>query len=133
MKRSAARRGFTLLEVLLAVAIFVGATAVLSRLLVLGIENAEYADWHAQAWLVAESAWTELESGIHTLNESGPFPVEGMEGWQWSADVQTTDIPSLYRVTIRVEKFENGPGEGTSIELTRLYFDDASEETEPTS
>lgn len=120
------KRGFTLLEVILALAIFVGAIAVLSRLLVVGVENAETAQWQSQAWLIAESRWSELESGIRTLNDSGPYEVEEMPGWQWSIQATSSNLPSLYNVTLIVECVTNGPGMGTRIQLSRFYFDDSS-------
>jgi type II secretion system protein I len=120
------KRGFTLLEVILALAIFVGAIAVLSRLLVVGVENAETAQWQSQAWLIAESRWSELESGIRTLNDSGPYEVEEMPGWQWSMQATSSNLPALYNVTLIVECVTNGPGMGTRIQLSRLYFDDTS-------
>lgn len=120
------RRGFTLLEVILALAIFVGAIAVLSRLLVVGVENAEAAQWQSQAWLIAESRWSELESGIRTLSDSGPYEVEEMPGWQWSMQATSSNLPALYNVTLIVECVTNGPGMGTRIQLSRLYFDDSS-------
>ena len=120
------RDGFTLLEVILALAIFVGAIAVLSRLLIVGVENAETAQWQSQAWLIAESRWSELESGIRTISETGPYEVEEMPGWQWSMQAESATLPNLYRITLTVQCVTNGPGMGTTIQLHRLYFDDTA-------
>lgn len=122
--------GFTLLEVILAIVIFVGAITVLSRLLIIGLENAELSDWQARAWLVAENQWAEIESGIRTISDTGPYELDEMPGWQWSLAAEPTETSHLYRVTIRVEKLANGPGQGRFVEFTRLFFDHAALETE---
>lgn len=119
------RRGFTLLEVILAVAIFVGAIAVLSKLFALGGENVLSAEQSANAWIVAESAWSELEAGARSLEESGPFEVEGMPGWQWSMEAIPSELPDLYQVTIRVGQ-ATSTAEPPLVELTRLFFDDGA-------
>lgn len=122
---------FTLIEVVLALVIFVGSIAVISRLLILGGENAQTADWQARAWIVAESQWGEIESGARLMTDSGPFAVDGMPGWQWSFNAEEADLPGLYRVTLRVEEATSSASP-RSIELTRLFFDEpvsTSEET----
>lgn len=127
------RRGFTLLEVILALAIFVGAIAVLSRLLVVGVENAEMAEGQARAWLIAESRWAELESGVRSLSENGPFAVEEFPGWEWGFQIENSEYPSLYRVILSVRHAPSGQVPGESIELTRYLFDDSSIRTEESS
>jgi hypothetical protein len=115
----------------LALVIFVGSIAVLSRLLILGAENAQMADWQSRAWIVAESQWGEIESGARLMSDSGPFPVDELPGWQWSFNAEEVDLPGLYRVTLRVEE-ATPSASPRSIELTRLFFDEpvsTSEET----
>jgi prepilin-type N-terminal cleavage/methylation domain-containing protein len=125
-KDSRPAAGFTLIEVILALAIFVGSVAVLSRLLIVGTEFSEIAEFEAQAWLLAESRWAELESGIRSLGETGPFPVEEYPGWEWGFESTATELPSLYRVRLFVRKATNVPGDTPSIELTRFFFDDST-------
>jgi type II secretory pathway pseudopilin PulG len=120
------RLGATLLETILALIIFAGSAAVLYRLLATGGENAERAEFEADAWLIAESAWAELQSGVRALNDSGPFPLDESPGWQWSLSASSTDVPDLYRVVVRVEDLRNGPERARSLELTRFFFDDSA-------
>lgn len=120
------RRGVTLLETMLALIIFAGSAAVLYRLLATGGENAERAEFEAEAWLIAESAWAELQSGLRALNEPGPFSVDESPGWQWSLSASSTELPDLYRVVVRVEDLRNGPERARSLELTRFFFDDSA-------
>jgi prepilin-type N-terminal cleavage/methylation domain-containing protein len=118
--------GFSLLEVILALAIFVGAVAVLSRLLIVGAEFSETAAFEAQAWLLAESRWAELESGIRDLSQPGPFPIEETPGWEWGFEATASQLPSLYTIKLFVRKAGQLPGDAPSIELTRLFFDDSA-------
>ncbi len=118
--------GFTLIEVILALAIFVGSVAVLSRLLVVGGEFSETAEFEAQAWIIAESRWAELESGIRSLSDSGPFPIEEYPNWEWGFEATATEWPNLYRVKVFVRKMGSIPNDASTIELTRLFFDDSA-------
>lgn len=128
------RCGFTLLEVILAVAIFAGAIAILSRLFVIGVENAEWSEWEAEAWLVAESRWAEIESGIRPLTPSTPATVEEMPGWEWGLNVEPAGPTDLYRVTVLVQRPPTTPNTPPySVELTRLFFDDTANRQEATS
>jgi type II secretion system protein I len=118
-------KGFTLLEVILALAIFVGAIAVLSRLLVLSVENAEVSQWQAQAWLIAETQWAELESGVRSPSETGPFPVNELPGWEWSLEAETTEVSNLYRVHVIV-RHQSQAGQPYVVRWTRFFFDDSA-------
>jgi type II secretion system protein I len=112
-----------LLEVLLALTIFVGAAAALSRLLLVGLENAEYAEWQTIGNLIAETRFAELDAGIITVDDEGPYDDELHDGWEWQLSTQETDVDGLYQVTVTVEKVSSGPGQGFSTELTRWFFD----------
>jgi type II secretion system protein I len=125
--------GFTLLEVLVALAIFVGSAAMLSRLLLLGIENAEYADWQAIAWSVAESHSAELDAGVLTIDDAGTYVDENFPDWQWTLEADATSIEGLYQVTIVVENISNGASRGFTLHMTRLYFDEAAISSETSS
>lgn len=117
--------GFTLLEVLLAVVIFVGSAAVLSRLVLIGMESAEYANIQAQAWNIAESRLEELNAGVLSVSSGGTFSLEEDPQWQYTVQSESTDTNGLYRVTVEVRKL-SGKGTGYSLRLLRYYFDESS-------
>lgn len=118
--------GFTLLEVVIALAIFVGSIAALSRLYLLGIENAEYSQWQTIATLIAESHLAELDAGVITVDDRGPYEDDVHSGWQWTLDCTELAQDGLYEVIILVEKYSEGPGKGFSTKLSRWYFDSAT-------
>ena len=119
--------GFSLLEVLLALGIFVASAALLSRLVILGIENAEYADLQAKALQLAESRFAELEAGIIYVEDAGADnPIEEDPDWVWTLFAESTGAVGLYLVEIEVSNISEGPRGGYSLSLTRYYFDDAT-------
>ena len=64
MKPGLPRRGFTLLEVILALTILAGAMAVLGEISRLAMQNATGARDLARAQLLAESKLAEIQAGI---------------------------------------------------------------------
>lgn len=66
------RRGFSLLEVILALAVLTGAIAVLGEVVGLALRNAEVSREMTQAQLLCESKLAEITAGILV-----PDPVEG--------------------------------------------------------
>lgn len=126
------RRAFTLLEVIVALAIFVGAAAVLSRLVLLGQEAAEFADLHSRALIVAESRWAEVQAGARALTAIDGEPVDELPGWTWSLAVETASVTALSKVTLRVEHPDFG--DSHAVVLVRYWIDRASlTESEPTT
>ena len=65
------RRGLTLLEVLLALAILGGALATIGELMRIGARNAEIARDKTTAQLLAEATMGELEVGFLPLQSQG--------------------------------------------------------------
>ena len=61
MRKGSCRGGFSLLEVILALAILIGILAVLSELVGLGVRNARVARAMTQAQLLCESKLAEIK------------------------------------------------------------------------
>lgn len=122
MMDSRKRSGFTLLEVILALAILAGAAAVLSQMAWSGLENARLAGDRITAQLLAESLMAELDAGIHALESVADQPIEDLStDWQevlaanddlgrWLAtiDVSTASVEGMLHVAVTVR-------DGTSI------------------
>jgi hypothetical protein len=76
--------GAVLLEVILALALFVGAAAVLTSGLSSSLDGVERLRRNAHAADFAISVLSELQMGITSLGVSGPQPfVPPEEGWTW--------------------------------------------------
>ncbi len=119
--------GLTLLEVVLAIALFLGATAVLSQLVSTGVRAAVQARWQTQAVLRCQSKMDEVVAGVEPLQDvSEGFFDDDEEGvWRWSLTVLPGPEDNLYELTVRVWRAtdeQSGLGQ-VSYSLTRYYFD----------
>ncbi|MGL4461516.1 MAG: prepilin-type N-terminal cleavage/methylation domain-containing protein [Planctomycetia bacterium] len=130
MKRTASRRrlGFTLLEILLALALFTFTAAALSRLVMLGSENAEYARLQVQGLLIAENCLAELDAGVRTVDDVGVAPAEENAAWQVEFTSDDAGPDYLYGVSVVAEHTAAGPFRGVTVRLDRLWFDEATAE-----
>lgn len=122
--RRRARIGFTLLEMIVAVAIFVGSVAILSRLVLIGVENAEYARLQAQAALIAENRFNELEAGILTIDDAGTTMDADYPEWEWTLTATAGDLTGLYVVTIEVRNVQRQSAQGYVYRVNRLWFEE---------
>jgi len=119
--RRTARAGFSLLEVVLALAILTGAIAVLGELVRLGTRNAAVARDLTAAVLHAESKMAELTSGMTPPEAVQMATMETDERWLYSIDVSQADdgILAVY-VTVTQNLPSGRPMEYT---LTRWIVD----------
>jgi hypothetical protein len=94
--------GFSLLEVVLALAILVGAIAVLGELVRLGTINAGSARDLTKAQLLCESKLAEISAGILLPEVVQGVPCEYDPEWLYSIDMQASDMPGIVvlRVTV---------------------------------
>lgn len=116
--------GFSLLEVILALAIFVASAAILSRLVLLGIENAEYSREQTEAMMIAEARWAEIEAGILDPTAAGTFASPEFPDWQCTIAANIDQTSVLYLVQIEITKPVPPPAQGHTLRLTRLWFDE---------
>ena len=105
------RDGFSLLEVILALAILTGAIAVLGELARLGLRNAQIARDTAQAQLLCESKLAELTAGL--------LPVEPVSGAQFEEVVGDGTVAWVYSIDVQPAQSEGSRIEGMSaVEVT---------------
>jgi len=100
----APRSGFSLLEVVLALAILAGALAALGEVMRLGDENAAAAADEAQAEMLAESVMSEILVGARPLAsvDGAVLPLVDDPQWSLSIAVQPTEYQELVAVQIAV-------------------------------
>jgi len=96
--------GFSLLEVVLALAILAGAMAALGEVMRLGDQNASAAADESRAEMLAESVMAEILVGARTIgNVNGAvLPLEDDPPWAVSIEVQSTDYQELVAVRVSV-------------------------------
>jgi general secretion pathway protein I len=111
----ARRRGMSLLEVLVALAIFLSALIVLGRLVILGGERARDVQGLAQATQLCQSKMAEVVAGVVPLNSQSGTPFDEDPAWTWSLDCSQGDIANLWDVTVTVTRQR---ADGSKIEST---------------
>lgn len=99
-------RGAVLLEVILALALFVGAAAVLTSGLSSSLDGLERLRLSAHGADFAVSVLSELQMGIKSVGISGPQPfVPAEEGWTWEIvatplEAGTEESSSFQRIEV---------------------------------
>jgi hypothetical protein len=107
----AARRGLTLYEVVLAIAILLPAVAVLSQGLNAGSRAASSTRLQTEAVLRCDSLMSEVVAGVvpMTAVTDSAFD-DGEPGWTWTLEIGTGPHPDLLAIQVTVQ---HAAGDGT--------------------
>ncbi len=121
MHRPGRRRGLSLIEVLLAMAIFLISLVAVARLVDMGAEREMESRFQSRGTRLALTKLAELECGAQPLeNGSGTFDGEDAD-WSWTLTVQDYGITHLYHVTVTVSR--DVKGQPFSVTLSQLVLD----------
>jgi hypothetical protein len=117
-------RGVVLLEILLALALFIAAATVVGSAMRGSASATMDMKFDAQAVNLAESIISELQCGALQLNDlSATAFEEGPEGWTYEIAAQgMQDTPALKRVTVTIRN----TAEERSFSITQLMLDPAA-------
>jgi general secretion pathway protein I len=122
--RPAARPGLSLMEVLVALAIFLFAMIALGQLIGYGSDRAADVRDLNRAPLLAQSKMAEVAGGAVALSSAPETPFEGDDAdWSWSLDASSDGgIQNLWRVTVTVSR--NRPGNDRfEYKLSQMVLD----------
>jgi hypothetical protein len=100
--RPSRRRGFSLLEVLLATGILIGSSIVLMELATIGMRHAASARDLSQAQLICQTKLNEIVAGITPAETVRPMPHEDDPRWTYWVTVQPTERPGLALLEVGV-------------------------------
>ncbi len=120
--RGAKRRGLSLLEVLLAMGIFLLTMVALGQLIIISGDRALDVKMQSQAVQMAQSKMAEIVTGIQPFNAQSGMPFDEDPDWTWSMDVQSIQsngVTGLSQVTVHVSK--NKP-DGTKLDFALTQF-----------
>ena len=118
--RRTRRAGFSLIEVLLALAILLMSLAAIAQLVGIGSDRALDARLTMRATRLAESKMTEIEVGAVSLDTAGSGgQFEGDDSaWSWSCELQPFGPPNHYSVVVKVKRDVRG----TTYEFSLARF-----------
>jgi type II secretion system protein I len=118
-----ARRGFSLLEVLLSLGIFLTAFVALSQLSTNGMRAAVDARLMTKAIMRCESKLAEIVAAVEPLEDVADQPFEDDESWTWSMQTAVGPHADLQNVTVTVN-YEGGNQQApTNFSMSRLMRD----------
>ncbi|TVS15567.1 MAG: hypothetical protein EA424_15705 [Planctomycetaceae bacterium] len=123
IRRSAARAGLSLLEVILAIAILGGSIAVIGELVRLGARQAEEARELTIAQLLCESKLEEIAAGVIAPEPVGDVPFDLDPRWSYSIEVGSLDNPDLLQVTVMAQQVDGSREIPLYYSLTRWILD----------
>lgn len=117
-----ARRGLTLLEVVVSLAIFLFSLAAITHLISLSSQNVMMANLRSQAGLMCQSKLAELLSGAIPFDSSGYASFPENPEWQWKVESQAnSDVQGLYNVEVFVKK-DREQGPPVEVSLRQMVF-----------
>jgi len=117
------RRGLSLLEVILSIAILGGSMVVIGHIYNLGYRSALQARFRSEANLHADTILAELAGGVLPAEATGETPVEGTTGWNYSVEVEDSNVPGLFLATVVVTRTEESDVLPNGISLVRFLVD----------
>jgi general secretion pathway protein I len=99
------RRGLSLLEVIVALAIFLMSLVAISQLIEQGADMAVKMDDRSYASMLAQRKLAEVIAGSEPLTGHGDIPFEDDDSdWSWSLGADLDSIANLYKVVVTVHK-----------------------------
>jgi type II secretory pathway pseudopilin PulG len=105
-KRAAARAAFSLLEIILALAILAGSLAALGEVMRLADQNAAFTRDETQAQIIASSVMDELVAGARVLEPLSQAPLDYNTDppWLCSIAIEQTGYVELVAVRVLVQQ-----------------------------
>jgi hypothetical protein len=120
---SRTRRGILLFEVVLALAIFIGALTAISQVLRTGSQAAIRAQLFSEAQLRGEQKLSEALSGVLPLEAADHVAFEDDDAWQWSLQILDSGTVNLLRLELLIEHLGPARLVDTRYQLVRLLRD----------
>lgn len=120
-KLKSSKSGFTLLEIILALAILAGSLAALGEVMRLAGQNALLTEGETQAQILTASLMDELASGarqLSTVSQASLLP-DADPAWLYSIDIQNTQYDQLVAVRVSVEQQLDARLQPAKFELVR--------------
>ena len=127
MKRGNHLKGFTLIEVVVAVAVIAFGLAATIKTVTAVTRNTAHLNERIIATWVAQNAMAEFELDLGRNASKGTFGEQEIAGveWHWSKKLVKTEDPDIQRVEIEVRRDKKSSDQvyATLVTLLPKYFD----------
>ena len=117
------RKGLSLLEVILSIAILGGAMTVIGYIYFIGYRSAVQVRIRSEANILADSVMAELAAGVIDASSSGDVPIQGSPGWTYSVAVEQSLQPGLLMATVQVQNTQQSNRFATGVSIVRFVPD----------
>lgn len=123
---SKSRAAFTLLEVILAIAVLAIALASIGEVMRLAYQNADSAATESEALILAESILNELAIGIRPAQAVQAAPLDLGDGrddqWQYSILIEPTTREEIVMARVLVESIRENNPRPPRVELAQWFL-----------
>jgi len=119
-----ARSGLSLLEVIVAMAVFLFALVALGRLVSLGTDQAGEARDYSEAVVLCQSKLAEAAAGVVPLQGASEVPFDEDDQWTWSLQASQGAVATLWNVQVTVTK-QRPDGSKVECTLSQMVLDPA--------
>src|SRR5262245_62170215 len=112
-RRHLSRRGITLLEVIISVAIFLMSLVAIGHLISVGTDDALYVHRQARALQLCQSKMAELTSGVVALSSQQGYTAISSDKdeewqWKWKVDDDDSGIQNLKVIQVWAKRDRDG-------------------------
>lgn len=124
------RRGFSLLEIVLSLAILAGAVAVLGEISRTSLQLAQSARERSHAQLLCESKLAEITAGLVAAESQPESPWQEADGslsteWRYAVEIGSTSDADLLTVRVTVRSADTSPRRRVECSLVQWMVDPA--------
>ena len=117
------RSAFTLLEVVIAVAVLLGSITALFQLMNHGHRASIQAQFRTQAVMLVDTKMNEAVAGVINLQSTTEEESEDYPGWLWSMTVDDAGIEGLLKVTVTARRDGSSVVSAHEYSVTRMVRD----------
>lgn len=120
------RQGLTILEVLVAVAIFLMSVVAIAHLLFMASERAMEVRFQSEAAQLCQAKLAELSAGAIPFESLGDTPLEEDESWQWSLEAEQGSVAGLWNVRVSMARLKPDGTRAEYCSVSQMILDPAA-------
>jgi general secretion pathway protein I len=98
------RPGLSLLEVLVALAIFLFSMVTISKIVIAAADRAVEARYHSEGVQICQQLLARLSIGELSMSSQGDTPLDQDPEWHWSVDAEQGTVSGLWNVTVHASR-----------------------------